>query len=106
GHQTGLSELAVTHNQQAALLVEVAVVEGDQLADADSAHAQEPDERLVGGGPQPGPQAGCRPHERADLSGGVQVWGGTVRPAADQPCWRDLVGGVDAVQVGGEAAYG
>ncbi len=63
------------------------------------------DQRLVGRGPQRGAgQLAGGPDQGGDLVVGVKVGNGAPGAVPDQPRGWDLMGGVEGVQVDGEAA--
>jgi hypothetical protein len=104
--QAGLAELALAHGHHAGGLVEVAGVQGDRLADPHAGDGQQPDQGRVGRRAEPTRQPGGSCEHGGDVAGGIQVGGGAVSLAGDEPRWRHLGGGVDGAQVGGEPAHG
>jgi hypothetical protein len=102
---TALVELGVPYDQHPLGPVDVVPVEADQLTDARPGYCQQPDQRLVGGGPQSRGERTGGSHQRGDLSLGVQVGGGpTLRPGQQLGGWH-LGGRVEGLHVAGEAAH-
>ena len=104
--QAGFAELAAPDRQDAGVLVEVADLERERLADPHARRCQGSDQSRVGKRADRTGQPGGGGHQGGDLGAGIQVGGRAVRPGGDEPGGRDLGGGVQAVQPGGERADG
>jgi hypothetical protein len=84
--------------------VDVAVVEGERLADPQPGDCQQPDEDGVRLGAQRAPQPGGRGLQRGDAGGREQAGHRPRPPPGKQAGRRDLTGRVVGVQEDGEAA--
>ena len=105
-HQfSGLAELAVPHQQQPALGVEVVPVGRERLADPHAGHGQQRDQCADRRPPQRRGQRLRRRDQRGDVGRRIQVRDRPPCPPGQQIGGRDLHGRVEGVQVGGEAPH-
>ena len=100
----GLAELAVADDQQLVLVVDVAAVKADRLADTHPGDRQHADQRAQRRCAVCGRDDARRVHQREHLAVGVEVGDPAARAPHQQIGGRHLVGGIDRVQVRCETA--
>src|SRR5664279_856996 len=106
-NQSCFVEFGLTYQQHALGPVDIIAVEFDGLAYTQPADCQQPDQGLIGGGPQRGcDRAACLAHQRFDIGWGVDKWAAPALPMRHQTKWWNLRACVDSGQIACETTGG